>query len=120
LYALSDVYQGLALIGGYHSISMLRRKKEVPALDKDDLAKAISRAAEELLFDPEVGANTSANAALSSAASASTRRHGIIRCMPFKICSLFARVAGVELVHACIQISLLHHWWQSLTKRVAL
>ncbi|CAL8471106.1 g10648 [Coccomyxa elongata] len=57
-----------------------REESSRPAEDSEDnLANYIERAAVELAFEPTVDPTTSANAALSVAASASLSRHGIIR-----------------------------------------
>ncbi len=65
------------------SVWVVREEPSQPAEDyEDNIANAIERAAIELAFEPTVDPTTSANAALSVAACASLRRHGIIRCVP--------------------------------------
>ncbi|BDA45296.1 probable nuclear control of ATPase protein 2 at C-terminar half [Coccomyxa sp. Obi] len=75
-FVLSDAADS----GPAHVEEEAREEPSQPAEDSEDnVGKAIERAAVELVFESSVAPATSANAALSAAASASWRRHGIIR-----------------------------------------
>lgn len=89
---------------------VVREDPGEPAEDSEDKAgSAIERAAVELVFEPSVDPTTSANAALSAAASASLRRHGIIRCLRIHCTSdLGTAVLVACLTHKdCLEFSLL-------------
>jgi hypothetical protein len=61
-------------------VALTRTETEGPGKEPDDeVTAALERAAAELVIESSVTQDTSANAALTAAAGASYRQHGIIR-----------------------------------------